>query len=122
MRSGAWRYGRLAAIGAVVGLGWWLSPGLPAAVCAPDDYPCRYGMEWNLLLLVWPALPVVSWLAAWFALRRLGVAKPGVTAATCVGVTLLLALVTAGGGALPAVAFGPGVGAVAFLIGGLLSA
>ncbi|MEU4738859.1 hypothetical protein AB0G02_00160 [Actinosynnema sp. NPDC023658] len=124
-----WRYGWATVLGAVVGFGWWSWYRFPEAVCAPGGagFGCELG--WVLAL---PAVPLVSWSVAWFALHRLHVDRPGVTGASGVGVAVLLhvllAMADTTGGAgstadpgTPSPVWLVGMGAVSFLIGAMLS-
>lgn len=111
----AWRYGWVTVVGALAGAGWWFCFGYADRACV-GGVECEIG-----LLLAAPLLPVVSWLAAWFLLHRAGVDRPGVTAVSGVGVALLLGLTGLGAAALPQWPAAIALGALSFLIGGMVS-
>lgn len=102
--------------GAVLGLGWWLLHLALTADCGGTSLGCAI-----VTVLLAPAWAVVSWLAAWFALDRRHVDRPGVTAAVGVVAAVVLGVVTA----LRDIPFSPWavlLGAVSFLLAALLAA
>ncbi|GAB2988636.1 hypothetical protein [Saccharothrix stipae] len=84
--------------------------------CA-SDFGCQVGFALSV-----PFLPVAGWLTAWFLLRRPVVDRPGVTAVPDAVVAVLLSITGLGFAALSAWPAAVGVGALSFLIGGMLSA
>ncbi|MFD1146423.1 hypothetical protein [Saccharothrix hoggarensis] len=124
MRRGTRRHGVAAAVGGAVGLGWWLYFRVPEEVCTPTSYGCGF-----IAVVLLPLLPFVSWLAAWAALRRLRVDRPGITAAAGLLVALLVvAVVTVidtkrlyTGPDVPGYLSLTAMGALSFLVGALLT-
>jgi hypothetical protein len=115
MRRVAWRYGWVTAVGGLLGAGWWAWFTYAGRACG-SDFGCQVGFA-----LTVPFLPVAGWLTAWFLLRRLGVDRPGVTAVSGAVVTVVLSIAGLGLAALSAWPAAVGVGALSFLIGGMLS-
>lgn len=106
------RYGAVGAVGLLVGLAVWAYVDAGAS-CGDEDIGCGIGFALSVPVVVLLALPAV-----WGVLRLLRVARPGVTAACCWGVGLLLMGIAASHSPTPGwLAL---IGVVSFLIGGML--
>lgn len=73
-------------LGALFGVAWWREFGYLTTL---DEYD----IPEEFAILVFG--PVVTWLVGWFLLARLGIVKPGATAATGVALSVVFVYVAA---------------------------